>query len=63
MKIDTFLEEYYCAIPQKMIEYQHKVLATMCPLINERSEVNEQMARDETRHGVALKGMLERYFK
>ena len=22
-----------------------------------------QMARDEARHGVALKGMLERYFK
>ena len=26
-------------------------------------DTDHEMARDEARHGVALKGMLERYFK
>ena len=30
---------------------------------HERSEVTDEMARDEARHGKALKGLLERYFK
>lgn len=33
------------------------------PRIHERSEVNDEMARDEARHGKALQGLLERYFK
>ena len=30
---------------------------------NTSSDTVHEMARDEARHGVALKGMLERYFK
>ena len=30
---------------------------------HERSEVTDEMARDEARHGRALKGLLDRYFK
>jgi hypothetical protein len=37
--------------------------SNLLPLIHERSEVNEQMARDEARHGKALQGLLERYFR
>jgi len=29
----------------------------------ERSGTTDEMARDEARHGKALKGLLERYFK
>jgi len=29
----------------------------------ERSEASYEMARDEARHGKALKGLLDRYFK
>jgi len=41
-----------------LLEY----LPTPFPSIHERSEVNDEMARDEARHGKALKGLLERYF-
>lgn len=30
--------------------------------IHERSEVNDEMARDEARHGKAFEGLLKRYF-
>jgi hypothetical protein len=30
--------------------------------IHERSEVNDEMARDEARHGKAFEGLLARYF-
>ena len=33
------------------------------PYIHERSEVNDEMARDEARHGKAFEGLLKRYFK
>ena len=29
----------------------------------ERSDVTDEMARDEARHGKALEGLLNRYFK
>jgi len=32
------------------------------PYIHERSEVNDEMARDEARHGKAFEGLLARYF-
>ena len=30
--------------------------------IHERSEVNDEMAKDEARHGKAFEGLLQRYF-
>ena len=33
-----------------------------CYSIHERSEVNDEMARDEARHGKAFEGLLKRYF-
>lgn len=30
--------------------------------IHERSEVNDEMAKDEARHGKAFEGLLKRYF-
>lgn len=38
------------------------LLALRLPHITERSEGYDEMARDEARHGKALKGLLERYF-
>ena len=35
----------------------------LASLIHERSEVNDEMAKDEARHGCAFQGLLKRYFK
>lgn len=45
-----------------MIEYQYKAIHDTVVPIHERSEVNDEMARDEARHGKALAGLLKRYF-
>ncbi len=45
-----------------MPEQQAFSFRSSFPRNHERSEVIDEMARDEARHGRALKGLLERYF-
>ena len=37
-------------------------LSAVVSFRNERSEVSDEMARDEARHGKAFAGLLKRYF-
>ena len=59
--LHIFKREMRNTIENNRISAQNQPNAA--PLIHERSEVNEQMARDEARHGKALQGLLERYFR
>ena len=63
MIVHTFLKENSCKNLCEMIEYQYKAIHDTVVPIHERSEVNDEMARDEARHGKALQGLLNRYFK
>ena len=63
MIVPSFPKEKCCVNPCEMIEYSYKVISAQVAPIHERSEVNDEMARDEARHGRGLEGLLKRYFK